>query len=116
MFPAREGSISDERVGELCKPSLSKAWQLVSARLSVLAHDTTVAAFDIMNGATFGKVRDVWTHSDKGYWDFAGKHLATEVSAEMFAAHISSSQARETAIAHLSESCSMFETMLKEAL
>lgn len=115
-WDAQDGTISDERIGELCKPSLPKARELLAARLSALPSDTTVAASDIMNGATFGKVRDGWVHSSLGYWDRYGEHLATEAFAEMFASHVSTPQMWETALDYFPESCAMFETMLREAL
>lgn len=113
---ALKGTISDERIGELCKPSLPKARKLVAAQLSALPRDTTIAAFDIMNGATLDKVRDGWFHPDIGYWDPSGRHLATEAFAGMFAAHISAPQTWGTAVDYFPESCAMFETMLREAL
>jgi hypothetical protein len=113
---ALKGVIGNERISELCKPSLSKARKLVAVQLSSLPRDTTIAVSDIMNGATLGKVRDGWFHPGEGYWDLAGEHLATEAFAEMFAAHISTPQAWETALIYFPESCAMFETMLKEAM
>lgn len=113
---ALKGAISDERIGELYKSSLPKARKFVAAQLLAVHRDTMIAASDIMNGATFGKVRDGWYHSGRGYWDSAGEHLATEAFAEMFAAHISTPQAWETALVYFPESCAMFEMMLKEAM
>lgn len=115
-WDTQDDTISDERIGELCKPSLPKARELLAARLSALPSDTTVAASDIMNGATFGKVRDGWVHSSLGYWDRYGEHLATEAFAEMFASHVSTPQMWETALDYFPESCAMFEMMLREAL
>ena len=115
-WDTQDGTIGDERIGELCKPSLPKARELLAARLSALPSDTTVAASDTMNGATFGKVRDGWFHPGIGYWDPSGRHLATEAFAEMFAAHISTPQEWGTAVDYFPESCTMFETMLREAL
>lgn len=113
---AQDGIITDARIAELCKSSLPKARKLVAAKLSSMPLDTTVAVSDIMNGATFGKVRDGWYHPGRDYWDLAGEHLATEAFAEMFAAHISTPQAWETALVYFPESCAMFEMMLKEAM
>lgn len=113
---ALKGAISDERIGELCKSSLPKARKLVAAQLLAVHRDTMIAASDIMNGATFGKVRDGRFHPGIGYWDSLGRHLATEAFAEMFAAHISTPQAWGTAVDYFPESCAMFETMLREAL
>lgn len=115
-WDVQDGTISNERIEELCKPSLPKARKLVAAQLSALPLDTTVAVSDIMNGATFGKVRDGWFHPGVDYWDPSGRHLATEAFAEMFAAHISTPQAWGTAVDYFPESCAMFETMLREAL
>lgn len=113
---AQDDIITDARIAELCKPTLSKARKLVAAKLSSMPLDTTIAVSDIMNGATFGKVRDGWYHPGRGYWDLAGEHLATEAFAEIFAAHISTPQAWDTALIYFPESCAMFETMLKEAM
>lgn len=115
-WDVQDGTISNERIEELCKPSLPKARKLVAAKLSALPLDTTVAVSDIMNGATFGKVRDGWFHTGIGYWDPSGRHLATEAFAGMFAAHISTPQAWGAAVDYFPESCAMFETMLREAL
>lgn len=78
--------------------------------------DTAIAASDIMNGATFGRVRDGWVHDAKGYWDLSGQHLAAEAFADLFAARISTHQAWSTALEWFPDSCTIFETMLKEAL
>ena len=115
-YDIRAGAMRAERIEELCKASTPKARELLAARLSALPSDTTVAASDIMNGATFGKVRDGWIHNGRGYWDSSGRHLATEAFAELFAAHISTPQAWGTAVDYFPESCAMFETMLREAL
>lgn len=115
-WDTQDGTISDERIEELCKAAMPKAGELLAARLFALPSDTTVAASDIMNGVAFGKVRDGWFHPGTGYWDSSGQHLATEAFAEMFAAHISTPQAWGTAVDYFPESCAMFETMLREAL
>lgn len=60
----------------------SKARKPLAARLSSMPSDTAIAASDIMNGATFGRVRDGWVHDAKGYWDLAGQHLAAEAFAD----------------------------------
>lgn len=57
---ALKGAISDERIGELCKSSLSKARKLVATQLLAVHRDTMIAASDIMNGVTLDKVRDGW--------------------------------------------------------
>ena len=115
-YDIRAGAMRAERIKELCKASTPKARKLLEARLSSLPPDTTVAASDIMNGATFGKVRGGWIHNGRGYWDPSGRHLATEAFAELFAAHISTPQAWGTAVDYFPESCALFETMLREAL
>lgn len=94
----------------------SKARKPLAARLSSMPSDTAIAASDIMNGATFGRVRDGWVHDAKGYWDLSGQHLAAEAFADLFAARISTHQAWSTALEWFPDSCTIFETMLKEAL
>lgn len=43
-WDAQDGTIGDERIGELCKPSLPKVRKLVATQLSAPLLDTTVAA------------------------------------------------------------------------
>lgn len=86
-WDAQDGTISDERIEELCKAAMPKAGELLAARLFALPSDTTVAASDTMNGVTFGKVRDGWG-------PFFSRLLGY----------------------YFPESCALFETMLREAM